>query len=209
MNCDRIARWYRWFEYAAFGNTLQRRRCEFLGSLGNPQAALVIGDGDGRFLVELHRNYPGTAVDSIDLSARMIQLARRRVASPRVNFIHGDARSVAFPRSGYDLIATHFFLDCLSNSEAVDFIARVSSVAAPNARWIVSEFRMPRRGWRAWHAALWLSTMYLFFRLTTGLSARRLPCYRESMTSHGFILGRDVTERFGLVASEYWTRAGT
>jgi ubiquinone/menaquinone biosynthesis C-methylase UbiE len=206
MNCDTIARTYRWLEYAAFGNTLQRRRCEFLNVIGHAQTALVIGDGDGRFVAELHKRHPQMEVDSIDLSAEMVSLARRRASSPRVRFLKADARSVIFPRDRYDLIVTHFFLDCFSEADASDLIARIGSVAGSTTRWIVSEFRTPPAGWPALHAALWLRTMYLFFRMTTGLSTRRLPRYHESLAANGFTLEREVTERFGLVASESWIR---
>jgi ubiquinone/menaquinone biosynthesis C-methylase UbiE len=206
MNCDPIAGAYRWLEYAAFGRTLQRRRCEFLDAIGRARTALVIGDGDGRFLAELHKRYPDMEVDSIDLSAKMLSLARRRVLSPRIRFLEADARTVPFPRGEYDLIVTHFFLDCLCEADTGAFIARISAVAAPGARWIISEFRMPAGGWKALHAALWLKTMYFFFRLTTGLSTKRLPRYHEMLRAHGFTLEREVTERFGLVASEYWIK---
>ncbi|HEX4230965.1 MAG TPA: class I SAM-dependent methyltransferase [Bryobacteraceae bacterium] len=208
MNCDTIADVYCLMEHAVFGRTLQRRRCEFLDVIGDARTALIIGDGDGRFLAELHKRYPKLEVDSIDVSARMLSLAQRRVASPRISFFKVDARYVRFPRDEYDVIVTHFFLDCLSEADTQALITRVSAVAVKDARWIVSEFRMPARGWPAFHAALWLSTMYFFFRLTTGLSTRRLPRYHDSMASHGFILEREVTERFGLVASEFWTCHG-
>jgi ubiquinone/menaquinone biosynthesis C-methylase UbiE len=208
MNCDFIAPLYRWLEYATFGRTLQRRRREFLGLLGDAQSALIIGDGDGRFLAELHRRYPECEVDSIDLSARMLSLARSRTRSSRIHFLQADARFVEFPRAQYDLIVTHFFLDCLSDSDAAAFITRASAGAAMNARWIVSEFRMPSHGWPALHAALWLKTMYFFFLLTTGLAINRLPRYRQHLAAQGFILEREVTERFGMVASESWIRIG-
>jgi ubiquinone/menaquinone biosynthesis C-methylase UbiE len=136
----------------------------------------------------------------------MLSLSRKRVSSPSVRFFHADALSVPFPREQYDVIATHFFLDCLSDTEASKFITRVSAVAGADACWIVSEFRIPSSGWRAIHAKAWIATMYLFFRLTTGLSTRRLPAYQESLKREGFRLDEEATERFGLIGSECWKR---
>jgi ubiquinone/menaquinone biosynthesis C-methylase UbiE len=206
MNCDTIAGVYRWLEYIAFGSTLQRRRCEFLDALGTARTALVIGDGDGRFLAELHKRYPDMEVDSIDLSAGMIAMARRRIDSCRVRLLEADARTIDFPRDEYDLVVTHFFLDCFSEADAAAVIRRASSVTAGGRRWIISEFRIPASGWKALHARLWLKTMYLFFRMTTGLSTDRLPRYHEILRAYGFTLEREVTERFGLVASECWIK---
>ena len=43
MNCDRIARWYRWFEYAGFGRGLERRRQAFLNDIADARRVLALG----------------------------------------------------------------------------------------------------------------------------------------------------------------------
>ena len=50
MNCDLIAPHYWWIERLGMGRTLERRRRWFLPEIGNARRALVLGDGDGRFL---------------------------------------------------------------------------------------------------------------------------------------------------------------
>ena len=55
MNCDLIAPHYWWIERLGMGRALERRRRWFLPELGNARRALVLGDGDGRFLRELLR----------------------------------------------------------------------------------------------------------------------------------------------------------
>ena len=52
-NFDLIARPYRWLEYLTFGPALARCRNHFLPQLTDRRAALVLGDGDGRFLARL------------------------------------------------------------------------------------------------------------------------------------------------------------
>jgi len=49
-NFDRVARIYRWAEYAALGPILQRTRTHFLPQLTGCRNAFILGDGDGRFL---------------------------------------------------------------------------------------------------------------------------------------------------------------
>ena len=49
MNCDPIARWYRWLEYGAFGLELEKCRNRFLDALDMPRRVLMAGEGDGRF----------------------------------------------------------------------------------------------------------------------------------------------------------------
>ena len=64
MNCDPIARCYRWVEYQPLGRVL------------------ALGDGDGRALAALLRANSGAAIDYVDLSPRMVELARARAGSP-------------------------------------------------------------------------------------------------------------------------------
>src|SRR5215467_13731897 len=111
MNCDGIARWYRWLEYAGFGRALERRREAFVREVADARRVLVLGDGDGRGLAALLRANPRATVDSIDLSAGMLRLARRRIGDGQVALHHADARTAPLRESEYDLIVTHFFLD--------------------------------------------------------------------------------------------------
>ncbi len=58
MNCDLIAPHYWWIERLGMGRALERRRTCFLPELEQARRALVLGDGDGRFLRELLRRNP-------------------------------------------------------------------------------------------------------------------------------------------------------
>ena len=198
MNCDRIAKLYRWLEYGAFGRALMRRRERFLPEVFGSKKALVLGDGDGRFVAKLVRSNPEVAVECIDLSGRMLALAERRAGSKRVHFRHENAL-LAPLRGHFDLVSTHFFLDCLSDSETESLVHRVARQCAPGARWVISEFRDSRPWQKAYVAGL-----YSFFGLTTGLKTRRLPNYRRVLRSQGFTLVEEEQAAFGLLVSELW-----
>ena len=200
MNCDRIARWYRWFEYLGFGGELQRRRCRFLAQLKGVRRALVLGDGDGRFLARFAERNRYASADYVDLSPRMLALARHRAGNERIRYHNADALAAPLPQAEYDLIVTHFFLDCFNQRDAERLIDRAAAAARPRAVWLVSEFRA-----RAWTRPL-LRGLYLFFHVTTGLKTRRLVDHRPLLERRGFRLEREETSRFGLLASELWVR---
>lgn len=195
MNCDRIAGWYRWIEYAGFGKALERRRASFLSDVADARHVLALGDGDGRALLALLAAAPHACVDYIDVSARMLQLARERAGTKRVHYQNEDARTAFLPEAEYDLIVTHFFLDCFDENDLEPLIARLSRAAAPGAQWLISEFR--GNGWL-------VRCLYLFFRIATGLRTRRLVDHHPILERHGFRVVRYEDAWRGLLASELW-----
>ncbi len=199
MNCDPIARWYRWLEYLGFGGALERRRIAFLKDVADARRALVLGEGDGRFLVKLVEQNIHASIDYVDVSERMLELARQRAGDERVRYHHANALELLLPRAEYDLIVTHFLLDCLNERDATALAGKIAAASQEGARWIISEFREPG----AWAHAL-VSGLYFFFRLTTGLRTRKLIDHRSLLIQRGFVMQRQETERFGLLASELW-----
>ncbi len=178
---------------------MERRRFRYLPEVKDAHRALVLGDGDGRFLARLVRQGEA-AIDYVDLSARMLALARGRAGNGRVTYHHADARTLALPPGQYDLVVSHFFFDCFEERDARVLIERVTEAARPHAQWLVSEFRQP-----PW-AGFFLWGLYLFFRVTTGLKTRRLTDHRPLLAEKGFRLAREEESRFGLLASELWVR---
>lgn len=210
MNCDRLARTYRWLEYMRYGRALNRCRQTMLPHVTRSQHALAIGDGDGRFLMALAQSNETITVDAVDVSAKMVGLARKRLASSgllsgsRIALQHGDIRIAEPPRLGYDLIATHFFFDVFSTDELKPVIDRVAGWSRPGAFWIISEFDLPASGWSQAKARFWLRTMYAFFRLTTNLDNQQLPSWRPLLRNAGFIPRRQIRFQNGFLVSELW-----
>jgi SAM-dependent methyltransferase len=193
LNCDPLARWYRWLEYAAFGGALRRRREAFLFELGNPQNVLVLGDGDGRFLQVFTALYPQARVDAVDSSGRMIELARSRV--PSATFLLANAGEFVFEKE-YDLAIAHFFFDCFEPGELQALLSRIRADT-----WLVSEFRNTRWSWPV------LRGLYFFFRLTTGLRVTSLPDHRALLSDLGYSMDKEQPALGGLVVSEHWVHS--
>ncbi len=183
------------------GRSLERRRRWFLPELRHARRALVLGDGDGRFLRELLRDNPTVRADYVDLSGRMLELARQKAGTERVNYRVGDAREIEFAAGQYDLIATHFFFDCFGSGELPRLIERIAASAKPGARWVVSEFRTPNAA-----SALMVRLLYLFFRVTTGLQTQSLTDHRPFLEAHGFERLTTSGAGGGLLVSELWQR---
>jgi SAM-dependent methyltransferase len=209
---DAVAPWYRTLETIAFGNDLQRARVACLGEIRSPHRALIVGEGNGRFLFALLRAHPKIEVDCVDASPRMLELARQRVERawptdvPRVRFLQQDIASWSPPENHYDLIVTHFFLDCFPEDRVAEIVARLSHAAAAHAIWLLADFRIPAGGFARWRAGLWLAAMYRFFRVAAGIEATALVDPSPFLCAAGFTLARQKLLRLGLVKSELWRK---
>jgi ubiquinone/menaquinone biosynthesis C-methylase UbiE len=205
-NFNRVARPYRWMEYLTFGRALERCRNHFLPQLVDCRSALVLGDGDGRFLAGLLRANPDLRADAIDTSAAMLRLLRLRAeaegAGGRLRTNQISALSFA-PEGNYDLVVTHFFLDCLTQSEVDGLCLRVGSHLQPGARWVVSDFRIPSGAMR-WPALTLVRLLYLAFRLLTGLRTTAVPDHAAALSAAGFARIARHDSLGGLLTSELW-----
>jgi ubiquinone/menaquinone biosynthesis C-methylase UbiE len=212
VSFDAVAPWYRTLETIAFGDALQRCRVACLGEIRSPQHTLIVGEGDGRFLCELLRRYPDVQVDCVDASERMLELARRRIVSEQpdrtdqVHFLHRDITAWTPPEDCYDLIVTHFFLDCFPKAELASVIKKLASAAKPDATWLLADFRVPAGGLTRFRARAWLAVMYWFFRLAARIKANELIEPTEFLEAAGFVLSRQHLLRGGILKSELWRR---
>jgi SAM-dependent methyltransferase len=205
---DGLAGVYRWMEYLSFGPALSRCRTEFLGDLAHCRNALVIGDGDGRFTAQLLGANAEIRVDAIDASPAMLDALVRRagIAADRVRTEVADARDwQARNVEPYDLVVTHFFLDCLTTAEVGSLAGRIRSASAPNMVFVVSDFAVPRSFFGRTLARPLVSALYIAFGLLTGLKVRALPDHASALAEAGFRLARRRTRLWGLLVSELWT----
>ena len=212
MSFDSIAPAYRTLETIAFGGDLQRARIACLREIETPRKALIVGEGNGRFLCELLRLHPKAEIDCVDASARMLELARRGIkrrlpaGATRVRFLRRDITSWMPPESSYDLIVTHFFLDCFSRDRIADIVNRLSRAALPDATWLLADFCVPAGGFARVRAGLWLAAMYRFFQFTAGIEARELKDPSPFLRTAGFALASQHLFRCGMLKSELWRR---
>ena len=206
---DRLALAYRWMEWVSFGPFLSRCRCAFLDRLSKRREALILGDGDGRFTARLLAANPAILVDAVDASPAMLSALLRRAGSHRncVQTQAADIRTWEPPRAAYDLIVTHFFLDCLTTDEVASLAARIRPHLLPDAVWVVSEFDLPANRFGRFISRPLIALLYRAFAVLTGLGIRALPDHRKALSQSGFILKHRQTHLAGLLVREWWQPA--
>jgi ubiquinone/menaquinone biosynthesis C-methylase UbiE len=199
-------------EWLLAGPKLQRCRTAFLPAIPAPRNVLLLGEGNGRFLAELLRRHPAARFTCVDASARMLERARARLRrmnldAANVRFVHADFLDWTPPAEQFDLIVTHFFLDCFPAYQLDLVLPRIAAVAAPEARWLLADFRQPETGWAHWRARLIIRSMYLFFQCATRLPAGELEPVDPLLARHGFALRQRRLAEWGLLHTDWWELA--
>ncbi len=209
-NFDPIARVYRWMEYLSFGPMLERCRFYFLPDCVQARRALVLGDGDGRFTARLLAENRSIHIDAVDSSAAMLKQLECRAAHAvadagiRLRTIQADLRGFIPDRSGYDLVVSHFFLDCLTDDELEKMVARIVPHLVPGGIWVVSEFAIPEQGWGRVAGRVLVRFLYFVFDKLTHLHLQQIPDYARVMARGGFGRQQQVQFSGGLLVSEVW-----
>jgi cyclopropane fatty-acyl-phospholipid synthase-like methyltransferase len=200
---DRLARIYQPLELLAFGRDLERARFCFLDRLRDCRSILVLGEGDGRCLARLAQMAPAAEVHCVDASAAM--LARAAARRPRgaddslVRFDLSDVLTTEFTPYRYDAIVTFFFLDCFTPEQVAAIVGRVRPALRHGALWLFADFAVPSGRLARWRARSWLTVLYAFFRVVTGLTARVLPPSDDILREHGFQMIAERWFRRGFV----------
>ncbi len=175
--------------------------------------ALVYGDGDGRFLAELVRRAPAIQATTLDASSAMLcQAGRKLPAGSNVRLIHANALAcepAQFPEAPFDLVVSHFFLDCFTEPEIELLLSRVQEAVCDDAIWIVSDFAIPERAPAKQIAMLIVRGLYVAFGLLTGLTTSRLPNHGRLMQKAGWRLEDRQELLFGLLVCERWGRGAS
>jgi SAM-dependent methyltransferase len=211
MSFDALAPHYRWMELVLAGEKLQRCRTAFIRQIAPPENILIWGEGNGRFLLECRRAWPQARIVCADASGRMLALAKQRLernelSTQAIEFLQADVLQWSPPKDTFDLLVTHFFLDCFRPEQLQGIVARLGTAARQKAAWLMADFQAPEFGLQRFRAEMILKLMYVFFRIATRLPARSLTRPDLFLSANGFVLSdRRVTE-WGLLHSDLWQR---
>ena len=112
-----VERYYRFHSvlYDATRWTFLFGRSEILrrvAAIGSPANILEVGCGTGHNLVELGRLFPQARITAVDLSAAMLQLARRKTATlgDRIELLHRRYDASVNARPSFDLVLFSYSL---------------------------------------------------------------------------------------------------
>jgi hypothetical protein len=125
-----------------------------------------------------------------------------------VEFVHSDVFDWKPGDRRFDLVVTHFFLDCFTRELIEAIVPRIASAAAPGASWLLADFQVAARGWKRVRSRAILALLYGFFRFVTRLPAKHLTAPDPYLERAGFKLRERKEYDWALLKSDWWVRTG-
>ncbi len=124
------------------GHEVFRQRIIDLTASSGDEHLLDVGCGTGLMALRIAAQYPGCTVQGIDLSPKMIAVARQDAAAQglAVDFRVGSIVDLPYPDGTFDVVLTNIMyhhLDLVEKRQAVEEIARVLK---PSGRYVSAEF---------------------------------------------------------------------
>jgi ubiquinone/menaquinone biosynthesis C-methylase UbiE len=124
-----------------------RRRVAWLARIGHGMHVLDAATGTGaqaRAFAEA-----GASVVGIDLSPRMLAIARRKSRGASIEYLEGDATAVPLPDAGFDAACVSFALHEMPGMIRERVMAELARVTRRGGTIVVVDYARPRnRVWR-------------------------------------------------------------
>ncbi len=181
-----------------FGNALAESQTCFTHLVNAGARVLVVGGGTGKAVKALMSANANCEVRYVEAASAMINRARLNLKpfQERVTFIHGTHESIP-PDELYDVVITYFFLDLFPEERCRQVAVKLAASLKDDGIWLAADFTS---GIRPLHRFL-LRTMYAFFRVASGIEARRLPQWENAIVRAGLRMERHADFYNGFIRS--------
>ena len=168
-----------------FGPAIYRSQEMHIHLIPAGARVLLIGGGTGKLLPALMEQARCREVVFLEASDKMLAKAREQVTGQEyagnIVFRLGTEEDIA-PEDKFDVVLTHFFLDLFAPAALNKIISRLHRALVPGGWWLASDFVWPGGSpLRRALASTLFRSMYLFFRLTCGISATTLPDWQNRL----------------------------
>jgi len=171
MNYNFIAPYYHFLSSLFFMNRQHLAHFTILDFIKENNRILWIGGGAGKFIPEIDNLNKNIIIDYIDISPKMIELAKKQSCSNlKINYIVADILDYPLVEK-YDVIMTTFLFDHFSQNIAENLFYKINNSLKNNGIWFYVDFIQNQSKWQKNITRL----MILFFKLIIGLDISNLP----------------------------------
>ena len=149
-----------------------RRHILELTALAGGECLLDAGCGTGMMALRTAARYPGCTLHGIDISPKMIAVARRDAEKQglAVDFCVGSITDLPYPGDSFDVVTTNIMYHHLDVAEKRRAIAEIARVLKPGGRYVSAEFGPRARNALQRHLAKGEYTLYPSHLTEAGLA---------------------------------------
>ena len=182
-NYDTVAAWYDRLQRLVFGDALVNAQLYLLQAIPQGAHILIAGGGTGAILEEITRLHPGgLTITFADTSEKMTALARNRnTGDNKVTFFAAPVETVLVNEQ-YDVVLTPFLFDNFTDEVMKHTFSMMDQHLTKGGIWLYCDFVNSKLMWQR----LLLKSMYLFFRLMSGVKASHLPDAEGCFKQHNY-----------------------
>ena len=168
-----------------YGNALINAQVYLLKRISLNSKILIVGGGTGWILEEITRIYAsGLQITYVEIAPDMMaQSKKRNVGNNQVTFINDAIENVDLPKD-FDIALTPFLLDNFIEENLNKIFSSIAALLKPKAFWLNTSFQLTGKWWQQ----VLLKTMFIFFKVTCGIEASKLPGIDKCFEENGFKL---------------------
>ena len=186
-----VAAIYDFLSHLVFGRKLQEAQAANLIYVKDNSRILIIGGGSGWILQQVLQTTQNSIIIYLEVSASMLQKARKRnqkISSTNLIEYRLGTEDAIGQEEQFDLIIANFFFDLFSPDYLKGVMLKLCNALAPSGSFLITDFVLPEESTKAkWQFELLFKSMYLFFRLTCGISATSLPDWEKYLRQFSLI----------------------
>jgi ubiquinone/menaquinone biosynthesis C-methylase UbiE len=163
-----------------YGKALVNAQVYLLKHIPENAKVLIVGGGTGWIFEELARIHPsGLQITYVEIAPNMMALSRKRnIGNNQVTFINDAIENVDLT-ANFDIALTPFLLDNFTDENLTKVFNSIAVLLKPNTLWLNTSFQLTGKWWQR----IMLKAMFIFFKLTCGIEASKLPeidkCFEE------------------------------
>jgi ubiquinone/menaquinone biosynthesis C-methylase UbiE len=168
-----------------YGKALVNAQVYLLTHIPSNTKVLIVGGGTGWILDELARIHPsGLQITYVEIAPNMmVQSKKRDTGNNQVTFINDAIENINLP-ADFDIALTPFLLDNFTEESLSKVFISIATLLKPNALWLNTSFQLTGKWWQR----VLLKTMFIFFKITCGIEASKLPGIDKCFEDNGFTL---------------------
>jgi tRNA (cmo5U34)-methyltransferase len=206
---NKIAPFYHAVSMICSLNRIHKSQMWLLSKKMNFSKTLIIGGGDGKFLIEAIKQGLSEQYYYVDLSDAMIKLAHGKIEKQlplsldSVVFICGSYQDIPNNQK-FDLIITPYFLDCLSEGELSLVMAKLHAQLTVEGTWYFTDFNIPKDKTLNFIFKNIIQLLYRILNLFCDMGVNHLPDFNNEFCKYKFTLLHEEYFIGGLLVSRIY-----